>query len=357
MTGYPQKEHKRGFGFYFGRILTALLGLLIGAGIFFWNALGAMDYVNIKPVATNSTEGLDQYISAQKPAGKKLGEVALYVDPDYPIRAVPQKDPDIENFLVFGIDSRGGDEASRADSIIIVTVDRKHHMVKLTSILRDTQVHMNDMDGSLDKVNASYAYGGVGMLINTLNSNFDLDISKFVMFDFWSSVAFVDALGGVELDITQDEIEATNSVLREMAWVMNRNPAGEELTHPGLQRLDGLQAIAWARVRYIDSDFGRTSRQRILMETILKEFAKRNVLQQASFAVKVLGELETNISRGDLIATGLSSALALKSIRQYHVPQDGMYETDEDTWNMIIDRDQQIPALHDFIWGVAAGDK
>lgn len=343
---------RKGAGFYFGRFLTAVLGLMIGAGLFFWQALDSIDYVRIKPVKTNSSEGLEDYIAAYEESSEKMGRISVDIDPDYPILATDKKDPKVENYLVFGVDSRDRGEACRADSIIVVTLDKNHNTIKLTSILRDTEVGLNHVDNERDKINASYAYGGVGMLINTINSNFDLDISKFVMFDFWSAMNFVDALGGVTMDISEDEVEATNQVMVEMCNLTDNNPDNFYLQSAGRQKLNGLQAISWARVRYIDSDFGRTSRQRQLMETILKEFSQRNRVQQASFAVKVIGELETNIDKADLIASGLDAASALdNSIQQYYVPQEGMYDVDYDNWNMIFYPDEQIPELHEFIWG------
>ncbi len=339
---YPRR---RGFGFVLGRILTAVLGLLLGAFLFIWNTLGTMDYIGIQGVETGSTQGLDDYIDVSE--GGKLGKVNLAVDPDYPITKVSQKDPLVENILVFGIDSRG-EETARADSIIIVTVDRRSGQIKLTSVLRDTEMNMNDAEGTRHKVNASYAYGGVGMLINTLNYNLDLDIQKFVMFDFWSASGFVDALGGVTLTIAENEVEATNQVMIEMAHLTGQEAVN--LTSAGTQKLNGIQAISWARVRKIDSDFGRTSRQRELMEAIIQEFGERNVVRQANFAVTVLDDLVTNMNRTDVMGTGVGALGSLQSVKQYYVPQEGMYETNYDNWNMIYDPAVQVPALHEFIW-------
>lgn len=355
---------KRGAGFFFGRILTAVLGLAIGAGLFMWQALDRIDYVKLQAVKTNSTEGIKEYektreksdaekILEMESSGNKMGRVDVAVDPEYPILQTKKKDPEVENILVFGVDSRANGEISRADSIIVVTIDKRHNQVKLTSILRDTEISLNNLDGNRAKVNASYAYGGIGMLINTLNSNFDLDISKFVMFDFWSAIGFVDALGGVTLDIAEREVEATNDCIAEAAELSGKNAEDYYLKKAGKQKLNGMQAISWARVRYIDSDFGRTSRQRELMQTILKEFSQRNKLQQASFAVNILGELETNLNKTDLVTTGLAALGALNNIYQYYVPQEGMFEVNYDNWNMIFDPSTQLPALHDFIWGDA----
>lgn len=348
---------RKGFGFYLGRFLTAIMGLVLGLLIFLWQALGTVDFVNIQGVDQNNNNNninnedyLSDYfdvIEGQELG--KLGHVQLKVDPDYPIAYVAKKDPQVENILVFGIDSRG-EETARADTIMIVTVNQKDGSLKLTSVLRDTEMNMNSASGSRAKVNASYAYGGVGMLINTLNHNLDLDIQRFVMFDFWSAMGFVDALGGVTIPLAEREINSANRVIEGMARMQDEDPAEHYLTEAGDVRMNGIQAISWARIRDIDSDFGRTSRQRVLADKIIGEFAQKNLLSQGNFAVQVLGQLETNVDRANMIRIGYNSLGVIGTREEYSVPAEGMYYTNFDNWNMIYDPSLQIPALHDFIW-------
>ncbi len=337
----------KGFLYFLSRVCVAGAALLLGAGLYFVWALGLIDYVNIGAVGNNQV-GIEDYEELEE-NHEKFSHLTVNIDSRYPIKEVEQKDKDIENILVFGIDSRG-EEVSRADSIIIVTIDKRHGEIKLSSVLRDTQMHMNSMNGDTNKVNASYAFGGVGMLINTLNTNLDLDIQRFVMFDFWSSVKFVDALGGVNIEIEEQELTATNEVISGMARLMDESPDQHYLTQAGRQKLNGIQAISWSRIRKIDSDFGRTSRQRELMETIIRTFNQRNIFQQAKFGIEVLSELESNLNRSNMLRLGFNALGGLDEVHQYYVPQDGMYWTNTNNWNMIYDPELQIPALHNFIW-------
>ncbi len=345
--------NKKGFGFYLGRFLIVMVGLIIGAIVFLYQTLGNVDFVNIQGVDQDNTNdnNLAEYFRiAESQDEGNLGHVELFIDPDYPITYVEQKDSNVENILVFGIDSRG-EEAARADSIMIVTVNRNDNSIKLTSVLRDTEMNMNSSAGSRNKVNASYAFGGVGMLINTLNSNLDLDIQRFVMFDFWSAVGFVDALGGVTLNISsQAELDATNDVINGTSNVLGENPSDYHLQSTGEIEMNGIQAISWARVRAIDSDFGRTSRQRMLADSMIEEFSNKNLISQGNFAVSVLNQLETNIDRNNMVRIGFNAVGLLGNRDQYYVPQEGMYDVNYNNWNMIYDPAVQIPDLHNFIW-------
>ena len=355
---------KKGFLHILSRIIAAVLGFVIGFGIFFWTKLGEIKTIDIEALTSQEEDALDQSIETESKQAlndralkyyeydeknQSQHKVKAYIDPYYPIRQVEAKSKDVMNILIFGIDSRGED-ISRADSIIVLSIDQKNKEIKMSSILRDTQVQFNSGNGSYGKVNAAYAYGGVGMLINSINYNLDLDIDRFVMFDFWSSVYFVDALGGVTLDVPEEELKATNDVVRDMAQHHQVKAEDYYLTHAGKQKMNGIQAISWARVRAVDSDFGRTSRQRSLMETILKELKSKTYWGQARFVLDVMPELETNLKKDEMVRMGLAALPGLNSIHQYYVPQPDMFWTDESNWNMIFDPEVQVPALHDFIY-------
>ena len=128
------------------------------------------------------------------------GHTRVYVDPNHPIIKVDQIDPDVENILVFGVDSRGTDDyRCRSDAMIVVSTNKKENTVKLISLMRDTGVYIGDTDETAsstpDKLTHAYAYGGVGLMINTINRNFGLDIQRFVMLDFNSSADIIDLCG------------------------------------------------------------------------------------------------------------------------------------------------------------------
>lgn len=347
-------KKRKGFSYYLIRFITALLGLVLGASLFLWNSLDQLKFFDLKGIRENTNsenvENLDKYKKIARNSNGDYKHVELYVNPEYPINYVEQKDENVKNILVFGIDSRGEIEA-RADTIMILTINQNDQSIKLTSVLRDTEMSLNDGYGARTKVNASYAYGGVGMLINTLNYNLDLDIQEFVMFDFWSAKSFIDDLDGVTLTISEEELPATNQVMQGMTGVFDFNYEDYALKTAGTQKLNGIQALAWGRVRSIDSDFGRTNRQRILAESMIVEFSKKNFLEQGSFALSIIDDLSSNIDKMSLLSSGTKAIMFANNIEKYNVPQEGMYETNYDNWNMIMYPELQIPDLHRFIWG------
>lgn len=371
-------------GRIFLRIVLAVLGFAIGVGFYVWQFLGIADYRPIDIVneliprgtvptgdingGTDSpsvtSPGTDGQVDGNgngDPNGNGNGDPngrpptgpvsGIYIHPDYPVRAVQQRDSAVRNILVFGVDARSSDEVqARTDSIMIVTLDKRQNDIKITSIMRDSEFELDSQNRSRAKVNAAYVYGGVGLLINTINTQMDMDIQEYMMFDFWSSAAIVDEVGGIELDIKQEEIQNFNQILSEMNKLFG-DPAGTDLiTKPGRQLVNGKQAISWARIRYVGTDFARTQRQRTITETLIRKVAGMNVLEQLRVGEALLGGVVTNLNRFSMLDAGRTVLGGLHNIEQYRVPADGLYETNTSNWNMIIDWDRQIPQFHEFIW-------
>ena len=340
-------------GRFLGYLFLALSGLAVGFFIYFFILMGQPLRTRIAIVDTFEPISLDA-VSLEDEDGNAVsweqgGRTRVYVHESFPIRKVAQKDPDIENILVFGVDSRGsGNIVSRADAMIVVTVDKTHKSIKLTSLMRDTRVDIAGRSQP-NRLNTAYAYGGVGLLINTINDTFDLDIQRFAMFDFWSAASLIDALGGVELDIRSEEIPYLNANLNEMNRLTGQN--SPQITEAGNQELDGQQAISWARIRKLDSDYVRTSRQRTVMMTLIGKYSDATISSLVAMTSSGLAAFETNMKNADLIRLGINALPLTGEILEYRVPADGMYRVNPNPWMMIVDLDRQVPALHAFIYG------
>lgn len=341
------------------RIFCALLGLCLGCALYIFKVLGGFTYVSA-PVATpedyqtieltidNSLNGGD--VNSSWSNG---GHTRVYVDPNHPIISVPQKDKNVENILVFGVDSRGSDDYKcRSDAMIVVSINKNTNTIKLISLMRDTGVYIGDtketQSSNLDKLTHAYAYGGVGLMINTINVNFDLDIQRFVMLDFNTSSDIIDLVGGIDIDVSSAEVEYANSAIAEMNTLV-ANPA-PYISNGGLQTLSGVQAIGWSRIRHLDSDFVRTSRQRTVATALINKITTLNRLQQLAVIEDSAGMFETNMQTLDLARIG-ANGVSAGSIDEYRVPEDNLYRVQENPWMMIVDMDQQIPLLHQYIWG------
>lgn len=240
------------------------------------------------------------------------------------VQQIQQEDPkqDIVNIALFGLDRRSKDEASRSDAIMVASIDKKHKKIKLSSVLRDTYV---DVPGfGMTKITHAYAYGGPKLAIKTLNENFNLDIKDYVTVDFFSLEKIIDALGGVTIDVRQEELQYINSYMKETANIEKEKIP--TVTQAGKINLNGMQAVAYSRIRYIGNDFERTERQRKVLTEMLNKIQEAGITKYPSLVSTLLPYVETSISKGDMLSMGASLlASGTKTIEQERFPVDGYW--------------------------------
>ena len=344
---------------YFVRVLAAVLGLAIGFTLYWVYLFGGTfvavpvineeDYSTIELEDSGSTTGGD--VSSSWFDG---GHTKLYYDPQHPIIEVKQKDPDIENILVFGIDSREtSDYQCRTDSMMVLSINKRANKIKLISLMRDTGVYIGDtpetLGTRLNKLNSAYHYGGVGEMINTINITFGLDIQRFVMFDFGSAAEIIDLCGGVDIDIKPEEISYANKYLDHM-YSLDGN-SSPHLSKGGLQTLDGHQAVAWTRIRYLDSDFVRASRQRTVAKALMNKVKGMSYTRKLQLLNDSAGVFETNMRSVDIMRVALNCFECLDNLEEHRIPDDGLYTIQNDPWMMKIDFAAQKQKLNEYIWG------
>ena len=187
---------------------------------------------------------------------------------------------DYTTIALFGVDSTGGilmgkdtssSTGTRTDVIMVASINNKTGEVKLCSVYRDTFVDIGD--NNYTKINAAYSYGGPDQAIKTLNRNLDLNIKEFVTIGFEGLTDIINSLGGIELDIDEDAVIHLNNYQLTMADELGISYT--PLEHGGYQTVDGLQATAYCRVRYIaGSDLGRAQHQRDVLKAILEKSKK-----------------------------------------------------------------------------------
>lgn len=209
------------------------------------------------------------------------------------------------NIALFGLDE-GEDEydASRSDSIMIASIDKRHKKIKLTSIMRDTYVEIENY--GMDKIGHAYAFGGPELAVKTLNQNFNMNIRDFVAIDFAGFEKIVDAVGGVEIDIKPNEVSHA------------------KVKSAGLQKLNGKQALAYSRIRKTgNGDYERTERQRVVLETMLNGIMDLNATQYPGLVTKTLPYVETSFKKMEILNLGTKVvASGIKDIEQYRIPVD-----------------------------------
>ena len=272
-------------------------------------------------------------------------------------------DNSIKNIALFGLDSRTSEFKGQSDVIMILTVDNRHHSIKMTSIMRDTRVPIEGqgfeqyIDGWDTKINAAFAYGGPELAIRTLNQHFGLDIEDYVTINFVNMAAIVDAFGGVELEVTGEEMAQVNLNLtnltlevqvqqeRDLAAGMYNDLYYPEITKEdyfkdaygspdfnstsfqgGKYLLNGNQAVAYGRIRNLGSDYVRVARQQKVFAALVQRLKNISFTEYPGLIKQMMPYCETNLSLDDIIGMApiLTSSFDVQSIT---VP-DVEYETD-----------------------------
>lgn len=260
-------------------VLEVLVLAVIAGGLFLAVQMRRMDYVGLKDIVINSGITKSGY----------------------------------RNIALFGVDSRNGEleSGTNSDTIMVCSINNKTGEIKLVSVYRDT--YLDTGTGNYNKANSSYAVGGAEQAVNMLNKNLDLDIEDFVTVNFESIVKMVDKIGGIEMDITEEERGWLNGYLGETSQV-----TGESYTtvdSAGPQTLTGIQAMAFCRIRYTEGwDYKRTERQREVLTKIFQKAQSQGIASLVSIANEMLPYISTSLSTTEIIS--LVSGLGKYSIQE-----------------------------------------
>jgi len=255
----------------------------------------------------------------------KVDQVEIATDDqDLGIKDDPFKDRKVINIALFGIDRREDNEVSRSDSIMIATIDKEHKKIKLTSLLRDIYVEIPGY--GMDKLNHAYSYSGPELAIKTINHNFNMNIREFAAVDFFGLEEIIDVMGGVEVDVQPNEVGPINTGVKQVDKFDNSN--SPLVKDSGKQKLTGRQAVAYARIRRIGTDYQRTERQRIVLEDILNQGINAGVAQYPKLLNAMLPHVETSLSKSEILSLGTSTLTAgIKTIDKYRIPVKGYVDT------------------------------
>ena len=225
-----------------------------------------------------------------------------------------RREQNVVNLLLVGQDRREGESGNRADSILLCTFHKASHSVTMTSFLRDLYVPIPGR--GKDRINSAYAYGGLPLLKQTLTENFDIDIHGAIEVDFTQFATVIDALGGVELRLRQDEADLINQ------------ETGSDLCE-GTHLLTGTQALAYSRIRSLDrdGDFSRTDRQRKVMASLVDAYKDASLSTLLSTVKAVLPLISTDMSEPRLLMLALDLFPLLQDIHltSRHIPEAGTY--------------------------------
>ena len=239
----------------------------------------------------------------------------------------PMKEEGVTNILLIGNDSRENGEDGRSDAMILLSISNKTKKIYMTSLLRDMYV---EIPGYKDnRLNAAYSYGGAELLMETIEQNFDIPISRYVLVNFEAFANLVDAVSGVDLELTGKEVEYVNGYLVEYNILLGR-PEGTDYFDDlsgGMVHLNGPQALAYCRNRYIGTDFGRTERQRKVLTEVIHKLPKGVLTNPKGLIDGLMPNLTTNLTQTECYRLSLMAPKLLTyDIIQNSIPIEGTFK-------------------------------
>lgn len=254
----------------------------------------------------------------------------------------------IKNIALFGIDATDG-ETGRSDSIMIATLDPVHNKLKITSVMRDSYVYIDGY--GQDKINHAYAFGGPELAIKTLNENFGLNIEDFVSVNFSSLPTIINILGGIDIEITQEELEYINGYIDSLNSV--EGTYSPHISYAGVQHVDGIQALAYSRIRYTSGgDYERTQRHRTVLDALFNKLTSTSVASYNSLLNEVLPYVQTNLSAADILSLGTKVLGIGNNLEQDRFPRDGYGEgtTIDGVYYLTFDKETIKKQMRDYIF-------
>lgn len=240
--------------------------------------------------------------------------------------SLPMKEQGVVNILLIGNDSRENGEDGRSDAMILLSISSRTKKIYMTSFLRDIYVEIPGYDNN--RLNAAYSFGGAELLMQTIEKNFDIPVHRYMLVNFEAFAGLVDAVGGVDLELTTEEIVFVNGYLSEYNMLTNR-PEGTDnmdVNASGMVHLNGPQALAYSRNRYIGTDFGRTERQRKVLTEVIGKLPKAVVTNAGGLIDGLMSNLTTNLTQLECFRLSLMAGKLLTyEIISDSVPQPGTY--------------------------------
>ena len=315
----------------------------------------------------------DEVQEAMEAAENLEADIDDSINPD-DLELNPNLPDNVVNILLVGVDTRStslDDGLQHGDVQIILSINKDTGSVKLTSILRDLYVTIPGYK-SKNRINVAYARGGGALAMRTINHTFEMNIEHYVTINFYGLASIIDAIGGVDVDLTKAEAKAINTYLKKHPPKYDNQDKEYERVPleavAGVQHLDGVQAVMYARTRSVDNDFGRTARQRHLLDLLLQKIMQDMTVDKLMSLMETsLPYVQTNVNASTMLSLGLSvlnsdiisRAQAGESLlEQMRIPMDDTWKYDKTeggssvvVFRTVARREENVKALHEFIYG------
>lgn len=255
---------------------------------------------------------------------------------------------DTYSILLIGSDRRSSNWAGNSDAMILLTINGYTKKIYMISLMRDLYADIPDY--GVRKLNAAHAIGGGPLLVETIEKNYGVLINNYASVDFNSMSAIVDMVGGVDIDVSADEARVANNYVTEICSLQGLDPAPYALQGGGICHLNGIQAVAFGRIRYVgNADYERTSRQREILSAIVAKAKSMSISQLNDLVLQMLPYITTNIDDATLLnLIAKVPDLMGYEVVQDRVPYDGLYYTSNEL--LIPDMEQTIQRLQSTIY-------
>ena len=306
-------------------VLGVVLVLLVAATAYLESMIGLINFKNpFDPEETMSESEYLEYL-----------EQMNTVDPEYTGPTLHEDDvnwgntsdihtgSNIINILLIGQDRRPGEGRARSDSMILCTINKSKKTLTMSSLMRDMYVQIPGYQDN--RINASYAFGGMTLLNQCIEKNFGVKIDGNVEVDFSGFAKVIDALGGVDVELTSAEANYLN---QRGNWDFEGN-AGTWYLSAGMNKLDGSQAFAYSRIRNVgNGDFGRTERQRKVLNAILAEAKRKSVAELNDLLKELLPLITTDMTTSEIFGYAIDLIPMMKNLQvnTMQIPAEGAYK-------------------------------
>ena len=240
----------------------------------------------------------------------------------------PLKENGVVNILLIGSDSRTEGDDGRSDAMILLSVSSKTRTIHMTSLLRDMYVDIPGRDGN--RLNAAYSFGGPELLLETVKQNLGIEVNRYAVVNFQAFANLVDAVNGVDLELTNEEVKWVNAYLNEYNELRGMPMETDYLdtSLSGMIHLNGAQSLAYSRNRFIGTDFGRTERQRKVLSAVMKKLPAALVTNPNGLINGLFPNLTTNLTQTECLRLSLMGGKLLTyDIVQESIPLEGTYSS------------------------------
>ena len=322
-------------------VLSVLAVVLVALVVAITTILGQFDYNYNELDATNSELGFNQSINKQ-----------------------------IINVALFGVDTRDTQSLTgNTDSIMVLSANTKTKEIKLISIMRDSLVEINhEGNQTFKKINSAYGKGGPELAIRTINQNFGLDISEYATVNWFGMADIIDVVGGIEVELTAGEVApvtsgdfALNESIRLICEKAGKDPTPYYILKPGKHHLNGIQASAYSRLRYVsniwggNNDQGRTERQRYVLSQLFEKAKGLKKTKYLDLIKAMMPYVETSLSTDEIFGLAVKIMLNSPTMEQSRIPLDEYQMPAPRTLSGVgsyvyFDRDYAAEVVHAFIY-------